>query len=91
MKYVQRSNTNYVVNNCLYYLHCVLFCCNLRYSSTKTMKIMTIRCIKQSYMKYLPEDDIKEVPRQFVSNFGHAPFTYQSCSNLIKDTLRIFQ
>ena len=55
------------------------------------MKIMTIRCIKQIYMKYLPEDDIKEVPRQFVSNFGHAPFTYQSCSNLIKDTLRIFQ
>ena len=52
---------------------------------------MTIRCIKQSYMKYLFEDDIKEVPRQIVSNFGHAPFTSQACSNLIKDTPRIYQ
>ena len=55
------------------------------------MKIMTIRCIKQSYMKYLSEDDIKEVPRHIVSNSGHAPFTSQACSNLIKDNLRIFQ
>ena len=39
------------------------------------MKVITIRCIKQSYMKYLSEDDIKEVPRQIISNFGHAPFT----------------
>ena len=46
---------------------------------------------KKSYMKYLSEDDIKEVPRHIVSNSGHAPFTSQACSNLIKDNLRIFQ
>ena len=42
-------------------------------------------------MKYLSEDDIKEVPRQIISNFGHAPFPSQACSNLIKYTLRIFK
>ena len=36
-------------------------------------------------MKYLSEDEIKEVPKQVVSNFGHAPFTSQACYNLFKD------